>query len=127
MYQRIWTPHVYVGEKPTTVREPGNEHDRSASSPVMQSKYAMVDFHPKLPHFIQTSTLTARFPQYRKRSILWELSLQYSFSPVFGIFLHLSPCYRIAFLSIFKLCIIFLLLCRSLWCLNFYSCITSHK
>ena len=25
VYQRIWTPHV--GEKPTTVREPGNEHD----------------------------------------------------------------------------------------------------
>ena len=28
MYQRIWTPHV--GEKPTTVREPGNEHNRFA-------------------------------------------------------------------------------------------------
>ena len=28
VYQRIWTPHV--GEKATTVREPGNEHDRFA-------------------------------------------------------------------------------------------------
>ena len=28
MYQRIWTPHV--GEKATTVREPGNKHDRFA-------------------------------------------------------------------------------------------------
>ena len=27
-------------EKATTVREPGNEHDRSASNAVMQSKYA---------------------------------------------------------------------------------------
>ena len=27
-----------VGEKPTTVRVPGNEHDRSASNAVMQSK-----------------------------------------------------------------------------------------
>ena len=36
--QRIWTPHV--GEKATTVREPGNEHDRSASNAVMQLKYA---------------------------------------------------------------------------------------
>ena len=26
MYQKIWTPHV--GEKATTVRESGNEHDR---------------------------------------------------------------------------------------------------
>ena len=26
VYQRIWTPHV--GEKATTVRESGNEHDR---------------------------------------------------------------------------------------------------
>ena len=26
VYQRIWTPHV--GEKATSVREPGNEHDR---------------------------------------------------------------------------------------------------
>ena len=30
-----------VGEKPTTVRVPGNEHDRSASNAVMQSKYSM--------------------------------------------------------------------------------------
>ena len=28
VYQRIWTPHV--GDKATTVREPGNEHDRFA-------------------------------------------------------------------------------------------------
>ena len=28
MYQRIWMPRV--GEKATTVREPGNEHDRFA-------------------------------------------------------------------------------------------------
>ena len=28
VYQRIWTPHV--GEKATTVREPGNKHDRFA-------------------------------------------------------------------------------------------------
>ena len=28
MYQRIWTPHV--GKKATTVREPGNQHDRFA-------------------------------------------------------------------------------------------------
>ena len=28
MYQRIWTPHV--GEKATTVRESGNEHDQFA-------------------------------------------------------------------------------------------------
>ena len=28
MYQRIWMPHI--GEKATTVREPGNEHDRFA-------------------------------------------------------------------------------------------------
>ena len=28
MYQRIWTPHA--GEKATTVRESGNEHDRFA-------------------------------------------------------------------------------------------------
>ena len=27
-YQRIWTP--FVGEKATTAREPGNEHDRYA-------------------------------------------------------------------------------------------------
>ena len=26
MYQKIWTPHV--GEKATTVRKSGNEHDR---------------------------------------------------------------------------------------------------
>ena len=32
--KRIWTPHVV--EKATTVREPGNEHDRSASNTVMQ-------------------------------------------------------------------------------------------
>ena len=37
MYQRIWMPHVV--EKATTVREPENEHDRSASNAVMQ--YAM--------------------------------------------------------------------------------------
>ena len=28
VYQRIWTPHV--GEKATTVREPGNKHNRFA-------------------------------------------------------------------------------------------------
>ena len=28
MHQTLWTP--YVREKPTMVREPGNEHDRSA-------------------------------------------------------------------------------------------------
>ena len=28
MYQRKWTPHV--GEKATTVREPGSEHDQFA-------------------------------------------------------------------------------------------------
>ena len=34
VYQSIWTP--YVGEKPATVREPGNEHNRSALNTVMQ-------------------------------------------------------------------------------------------
>ena len=28
VYQRIWTPHV--GERATTVREPGNEHNQFA-------------------------------------------------------------------------------------------------
>ena len=28
MYQRIWMP--YVGENATTIREPGNKHDRFA-------------------------------------------------------------------------------------------------
>ena len=42
VYQRIWTPHV--GEKATTVRKPGNEHDRSASNAVKQyaSKYCWI-------------------------------------------------------------------------------------
>ena len=39
VYQRMWAP--YVGEKATTVNEPGNEHDQSASNAVMQSKCAM--------------------------------------------------------------------------------------
>ena len=54
MYQRIWTPHV--GEKATTVREPGNEHDRSASNAVMESNTQQNNFYPRLPHFIQIST-----------------------------------------------------------------------
>ena len=28
VYQRIWTP--FIGEKATTAREPGNQHDRYA-------------------------------------------------------------------------------------------------
>ena len=48
-YERLWssedTTYVkeygrLVGEKPTTVRVPGKEHDRSASNAVIQSKYA---------------------------------------------------------------------------------------
>ena len=57
MYQTIWTP--YVREKPTTAREPGNEHDRSASNRVMQSKIRdeiMFDFYiPGTAHFTQIS------------------------------------------------------------------------
>ena len=57
-----------VGEKPTTVRVPGNEHDRSTSNTVMQLALLtcvvtlhklngmMFDFYPELPHFIQIST-----------------------------------------------------------------------
>ena len=44
MYQRIWMPHV--GEKATMVREPGNEHNRSASNAVMQYARNNVQFLP---------------------------------------------------------------------------------
>ena len=60
----------------------------------------MFDFYPGLPHFIQISTtLLARFPRYRKRSILREL-VEVLCNAHFRLSCYLfytSPCYRIAF------------------------------
>ena len=57
----------------------------------------MFDFYPGLPHFIQISTtLLAKFPQYRKRSILREL-VEVVCNTHFRLSLlsfYTSPCYR---------------------------------
>ena len=45
MYQRIWTPHV--GEKATTVREPGNEHDRFAVAVLKDETLCTVGHLPR--------------------------------------------------------------------------------
>jgi len=44
VYQRIWTPHA--GEKATTVREPGNDQDQSASNVVINTQRNNVQFLP---------------------------------------------------------------------------------
>ena len=51
MHQTLWMP--YVREKPTMVREPGNEHDRSAqvecSNAIEIRDKIMFDFYLDLP------------------------------------------------------------------------------
>ena len=42
VYQIIWTPHV--GEKATTVRKPGNEHDRFSVA-VLEDKTLFIVGH----------------------------------------------------------------------------------
>ena len=103
--KNMGTPHV--GENAITVREPGNEHDRFAVAALKDERLC-------------TAWFSARFLRYWKQSILRELSLQYSFLPVFAIFLRLA-----SLLDTFHRH--FLIMCHSLCCLNFYSCVTSHK
>ena len=45
MYQRIWTPHV--GEKATTIREPGNEHDQFAVAVLEEDTLCAVGHLPQ--------------------------------------------------------------------------------
>ena len=78
-YQRIWTPHV--GEKATTVRESGNERDRFAVA-VLEDETLCTVSGESLAFFLVVQDLSgsrslrwwfsARFPRYRKRSVLWE-------------------------------------------------------
>jgi len=66
----------------------------------------MFDFYLGLPHFIQMSTtLLAKFPRYRKRSILREL-VEVVCNTHFRLSLHAtyfytSSCYRIGFIGVF--------------------------
>ena len=80
---KLWTPHV--GEKATTVRESGNEHNRFAVSEyrcsrtkrcaqlaVNRSFFLVIQDHSL---FTSLVVQRYRFPQYQKRSILWELEV----------------------------------------------------
>ena len=121
MHQTLWTP--YVREKPTTVREPGNEHDRSAQVECNRTRWNNVRFILGIAHFTQISaTLLARLPHYRKRSILQELVVVCNahFHLSLWSFLHLT------LLQDSFMCH-FLMLRHSLCCQNFYSCVTLHK
>ena len=74
----IWMPHV--GEKATMVRESGNEHDRFIVAVLEDGTLCTVSSESLVLSWSSRTTLcsfhwwfSARFPQYRKWSILWEL------------------------------------------------------
>ena len=110
MYQRKWMPHV--GEKATTVREPGSEHDRFAVAVLKDATLCTVG-HFFLVLSLFASLVVSTISEAEHPSGSFRSSLHYSLLPVFAIFI--------------KLWLATGLLRRSLCCLNFYFRVTSHK
>ena len=73
MYQKIWTSRRRKTNNGKSTRKQTRPIRFQRGNAIEILNGIMFDFYPELPHFIQSTTLLAWFPRYRKRSILWEL------------------------------------------------------
>ena len=101
MYQRNWTPHV--GKKATTVREPGNEHDRFTVAVLEFTMLCTVG------HFflvvqdlcLFASLVIFMISEAEHPSRSFRSSLHYSLLPVFAIFFKLWLATGLALIGVF--------------------------
>ena len=127
VYQRIWTPH---GERTRKRTRKWTQLIRSSSAWGQNIVHSLRWVAP-FSWLSRTSLhwwFSARFPRCRKRTILPEFVevvciTHFRLSSL--SFLRLTLLLLDSFYRHF--CVIFLMLRHSLCCLNFYSCITSHK
>ena len=85
MHQRNWTPHV--GEKATTVREPGNEHDRFTVAVLEFTTLCTVGhfFLVMQDLCLFASLVISTISEAEHPSGSFQSSLHYSLLPVFVI------------------------------------------
>ena len=101
MYQRKWTPHV--GEKATTVREPGNEHDGFAVAVLGDTTLCTVGhfFLVMQDLSLFASLVVSTISEAEHPSGSFRSSLHYSLLPVFAIFFKLWLATGLALIGVF--------------------------